>query len=420
VPERWKSVRIHAVSVPALFSQTPVETVDARDVGGLSSLLDSVAGFAGGRPTTAAGASTLEVPAADADGPGDRTDGAAVSNEGLDRTFRTLSTLIETYGVSGHEAPVREAITKMLPAWARPQVDARGNLTVSFGSGGRPLVFVAHMDEVGFEITAIEEDGSARVRTRGGMYLSLYEAHPVVVLTPRGHVAGVMSPRRDYASAVESQPALDRLAIYFGTGSAAETRALGVDAGQSATIRKAFATLGPDRATGRSMDDRAGCAALILALHQIDPAAVQNPVTFAWVVEEETGLGGASFMAGGGMKVHTAFAVDTFVATDTPVDVQRVGAARLGQGAVLRGLDSRTLVRPEVIDRIVGLAREASIPLQIGMTSGGTDASAFSASGAIDAGLSWPGKYSHSPVEVLDRRDLDNLVKLIVTLARSY
>ncbi|MBK5257833.1 MAG: peptidase M42, partial [Vicinamibacteria bacterium] len=91
-----------------------------------------------------------------------------------------------------------------------------------------------------------------------------------------------------------------------------------------------------------------------------------------------------------------------------------------GAGAVLRGLDNRTLVPAEVIDRITGLARENKIPLQIGVTGGGTDASPFSAKGAIDVGLSWPGRYSHSPVEVMDRRDLESLTRLIVVLALTY
>jgi len=167
------------------------------------------------------------------------------------------------------------------------------------------------------------------------------------------------------------------------------------------------------------MDDRNGSVALLLALQKIDPATVENQVTFAWSVEEETGLTGAQHLAKR-FQPDTAFAVDTFVSTDTPVDIQRLAGAKLGQGAVLRVLDSRTIVPPHIVDRIVGVARDAKIPLQLGTTSGGTDSSAFSAGGAIDVGLSWPGRYSHSPVEIMDKRDLEALVRLIVALARNY
>ena len=90
-----------------------------------------------------------------------------------------------------------------------------------------------------------------------------------------------------------------------------------------------------------------------------------------------------------------------------------------GKGAVLRVLDGSTIVAPEVVDRIVALAKDGGVPLQLGVTLGGFDSSAFSQWGAIDVGLSWPGRYSHSPVEVIDRRDLESLARLITTLARN-
>ena len=147
--------------------------------------------------------------------------------------------------------------------------------------------------------------------------------------------------------------------------------------------------LAGSRLTVRAMDDRVGCAALVEALKLIDPATLTNRVTFVWSVEEETGLTGATAVANDlrAQKVHTAFAIDTFVSTDTPVDGQRVAHAPLGGGAVLRGMDSRSLVTPSAIDRITALAAEAQIPLQIGVTAGGTDAGPFSAIGAMDVGL---------------------------------
>ena len=411
LPAKWKALPSRTVHVPVLFAQTPVETVDARDVDALAEWIAGEMGL----PALEAAVGTGGTGAAGAPGAPDAP--GAPGATGL--PFDTLGALIETYGVSGHEAPVREQILKRLPSWAKPQVDARGNVTVTFGSGGKPLVFVAHMDEVGFEITSIAADGTAAIRTRGGMYLSLFEAHPVLVQTAAGQVPAVLAPRRGYTTATTSQPEVDALSVYFGTASAAETSALGVAAGQGATIRKAFARLGTHRATGRAMDDRNGSTALLLALQQVDPARVANQVTFAWVVEEETGLIGAAHLAAGA-KFDTAFAVDTFVSTDTPVDIQRLAVAKLGGGAVLRVLDSRTIVPPPIVDRIVAIARDAKVPMQLGTTSGGTDASAFSAGGAIDVGLSWPGRYSHSPVEVMDARDLDALVKLILAVARNY
>lgn len=294
-----------------------------------------------------------------------------------------------------------------------------GNVIVRFGQGGKSLLFIAHTDEVGFEIAAIQEDGTATVRARGGMYLSLYEAHPVMVHTPVGPRGGVLAPRHEYGIATVLEPEIASLRLDTGAKTRVEAEALGFAAGQSITPRKDLAKLGEHRATARAMDDRNGSTALLMALAQLDPTTLGNRVTFVWSVEEETGLAGAAFIALK-EKFDTVFAVDTFVSSDTPVDSRRLAYAPLGQGAVLRGLDNRTLVGADVMDRITALAKESGIPLQIGVTGGGTDASPFAAKGAVDVGLSWPGRYSHSPVEVMDRRDLAALTKLIVTLSQKY
>ena len=411
LPEKWKSLAVKTAHVPVLYAQSVVETVDAKDVEAMAEWIASTLGLPplGASPDAPAG---TVAPSA----PGTSGTQAPFGTAG---TLGTLGTLLLLNGVSAHESPVRDEIVSRVPAWAKPRVDEKGNVIVTFGTGGKPLVFIAHMDEVGFEVTRLMPDGTAEIRTRGGMYLSVFEGHPVLVQTANGTVPAILAPRQNYTTAKESQPTADALHVFFGTNNEAETTALGVAPGQALTIRKEFMRLGTHRATGRAMDDRVGSTALLLALQQIDPKTVSNEVTFAWSVEEETGLTGAAHLASQ-LPVDTAFAVDTFVSTDTPVDIQRLAGAKLGSGAVLRVLDSRTIVPPHIVDRIVAIAKGAKIPLQLGTTSGGTDASAFSAHGAMDVGLSWPGRYSHSPVEVMDARDLDALVRLIVVLARNY
>jgi putative aminopeptidase FrvX len=404
VPKEIASAGTHIAMLPVRYAQTPVETVDAKDVDLLARLIAGAVGFGALVPD------------------GDDALGVSKSDSFRDEplTVATLADLIGAPGVSGHEGPVRDAILKRMPSWAKPQVDSKGNVRVTFGPpNGKAIVFMAHMDEVGFEITNVMPDGTATIRTRGGMYLSVYEAHPVVVYTPNGRVAAVLAPRRGYPASKTAQPDVKELVLDFGTTSQAETAALGVALGHSATVRKELTSLSGHRSTGRAMDDRNGSTAMLMALAKIDPAKITNRVTFAWTVEEETGLAGAAFIAGE-MAVDTAFAIDTFVSSDTPVDNDRIANLPLGRGAVLRGLDSRTIVPAPIIDRIVGIARNRKIPLQVGVTSGGTDASVFSERGAIDVGLSWPGRYSHSPVEVMDRRDLDALIALIAALVVEY
>jgi putative aminopeptidase FrvX len=400
VPAAWPAAVVQSVALPVLFMQTPVETVDSADVAGLTTLLRAAAGLPKGG-TSVVGSVPGSVP------------------EQPRGPFVNLAPLVETYGVSGHETAVREAVAKQLPKWAKPEVDAKGNLTVSFGQGPGPeMLFVAHTDELGCEVTDVREDGMASVR-RCGVYAANMEAHPVIVHTGQGMVPAVFAPRSGYQRATEWQPGAADQLVYFGTGTRAATEALGVSKGDTVTVRKRFQLLAGSRATGRSIDDRAGCAALTLALAKIDPSRVPGRVTFAWDVEEETGLFGAGVLA---ERMHPAyvFAVDTFVSSDTPIDPQRYARNPLGSGAVLRAVDSSSISPPEVVARVKKLAAARGIPVTVGMTSGGNDGSQFSKVGSVLLPLSWPGRYSHSAVEVIDGRDLQALVDVIVALVSDW
>lgn len=397
-----RGLETHVIAVPSRYAQTPAETVDARDIESAARVLAEAVGLGALGPAVSLDPSP-EPPATPFAEP----------------DLRLLAGLIRAYGVSTREEPVRAEVLRHLPAWAKPEVDKKGNVIVRLGQGGKRLLFVAHTDEVGFEVASINDDGTAAVRPLGGMYFSLYEAHPVMVHTGNGPREAVLAPRRNYSTSTALEPELSALSLDTGAKSRAQAESLGFAVGQSITPRKDLVKLGDQRATARSMDDRNGSTALLQALSRLDPKTVKNQVTFAWSVEEETGLAGASFIAEK-EKFDTAFAIDTFVSSDTPVDSRRLAYAPLGKGAVLRGLDNRTLVPAEVMDRIMALAKEGEIPLQIGVTGGGTDAAPFSAKGSVDVGLSWPGRYSHSPVEVMDRRDLESLTRLLVVLAQKY
>ena len=396
----WRSARIQTVAVPAQFAQTPVETVQDDDIAAMTGLLRAATGLTGG----VVGGTVSGIPA------------RPVPPAGM---FGLLAPLVEAYGVSGHETAVREEVAKRLPSWAKPAVDAKGNLTVTFGQGGQEVLFVAHTDELGYEIVTIQEDGTATVRKRGGFFDSLLEAHPVLAHTARGQVPAIVAPRPNYQRAAESQPKAEEVLIDFGTTSRQQTEALGVAKGDTLTVRKTFTTLAGSRASARAIDDRAGCAALLAALAKIDPARVTNRVTFAWVVEEEIGLAGSGVLA---ERLHPAyaFAVDTFVSSDSPVDPQRMAHIPLGTGAVLRAVDNSSITPPETVARIRALAAARQVPTTVGVTSGGNDGSQFSKAGSIVVPISWPGRYSHSPVEVIDGRDLDALVNLIVVLVNEF
>jgi len=332
-------------------------------------------------------------------------------------TATLLKTLADVYGVSGHEHKVREQIIASLPSWARQKAttDNEGNLVVEVGPDRDPVIFVAHQDEVGFEITSIANDGTVSLRTRGGLFQSLWEGQPALLhfdgLPNSSSLRGIFVPRE---TATAKQP--EALTAWFGVD-AAGLKQLGVTTGLSVTADKHSTRLGINRFTARALDDRAGSTALIMAARRLDLPTLNRKVIFAWSVREETGLEGAIALARRYGTVRRVYSIDTFVSSDSPAESSRFAFAPLGQGAVIRGLDNATAIPAAEIDRLINMAKLQRIPLQVGATNGGTDGSEFTRYGVINISLSWPGRYSHSPVEVLDLRDLQSLSRLIYAIA---
>jgi putative aminopeptidase FrvX len=321
--------------------------------------------------------------------------------------------LADVAGVSGHERAVREAVIAALPKWARDRaaVDAKGNIVVTAGAGGDAIAMMAHIDEVGFEITGIQPDGRLTLVNRGGAVLPSWEGVPAYLHFDAAGVEplrGVFIPR-DSGKVRSPGP----LSAWFGLDSA-QLVARGVHVGLSLTAYKRGARLAGTRLTARSSDDRTGVGALLAAVRSIDPSTIKRRVYFVWTVEEEGGLNGArAFGNEHGRELTRVYAVDTFVSSDTPLESPHFAFAPLGGGAVLRGLDDGALSLRAERDRILRIARAAGIPLQVGTTQGSTDGSAVAPWGPPTVGLSWPGRYSHGPAEVLDLRDVASLVKLI-------
>ncbi|HYC33194.1 MAG TPA: M20/M25/M40 family metallo-hydrolase [Gemmatimonadales bacterium] len=309
------------------------------------------------------------------------------------------------------EGPVREAIRRALPEWARPEVDSAGNLVLTVGRGEPGVVFVAHMDEIGFVVRGIAEDGTLDVEPLGGLFPSLWEGRPALVHTGAASVPGVFPPRLP-GSTPSRQPA--SLRVDLGTGSRAATEALGVRQGHTVTSPKEYTRLAGTRATGRSFDDRVGSTALVMAVRGLEPARLRHTVVFVWSTREEIGLEGARAAAAAlGLRAARVHAVDTFVSSDSPLDPHTFALAPLGRGAVARALDNSSVTPPVLLDSLTALARARGIPLQVGSTNGGNDGSVFGAYGVPDVPLAWPLRYSHSPVEVVDLRDVVALAELV-------
>jgi putative aminopeptidase FrvX len=401
------------LGVASLFPVTPAETISTADVAALETLLYRYA--AGTGPESGEGTS-----ATDGHGPGE---------------IPPIQSLTETYGVSGHEERVREQVKKLLPGWAKPQTDAAGNLVLKLGgakanSSAPKLVFIAHMDEIGYQVRSIEPDGRLTMDVLGGGYTEFFLGHVMLLQKADGSsVAGVLELPSGW-----DQPAFewphgpkamdDAVHLYVGTHSTEETQKLGIKVGDWATIPKKYRPLIGTRANARSFDDRVGCAALIAAVKALGPDVGDRQVTFIWSTEEEVGLKGAAAaaerMAKDGTSPDFVFAIDTFVSSDSPIESKRFADAEIGKGFVIRAVDNSNIAPREYVDRVVKLAHENKIPVQYGVTGGGNDGAVFVRYGAVDVPLGWPLRYAHSPGEVIDTHDLDALGKIVVVLAKKW
>ena len=388
--EIWKNPRTAAaLTLGVENAGSPVEVVSGP---GLEKIANLLAEFAGIRAPAQPGAAR---PAAIAEKPGS-----------------TLESLINLFAVSGHEAPVRQAIVDLLPPWARraSRVDEKGNLIVAVGEKPERL-FLSHMDELGFEVMEVEQDGKLWIETRGGGTPDFFEWHPGLFHTGSKTLPAILLGPEGEAGGASLRTELD-----IGAASAEEARAMGARLGATATVRKKWRPLLGSRVSARSLDDRAGCAVLLETLRSIKPEEIKQPTWFVFTVAEETGLHGAEFLAGS-LSPKEVYAIDTFVSSDSPLESQRFAAARLGEGFVIRAMDTSGITPRAAVVRVAELARQNGIPVQYGVTSGANDGSKFVSKGAINVALGWPLRYSHSPVEVADLKDIGALAKIVRLLA---
>ncbi len=410
-PAKWAHL-----GIAAAWADTPVEMLDRADLRALVSLL-------------AAYVAAPKVP----DEPLKRAHSRGVRGPlGTPSSLvQMLSHLVATNGASGHEQPVREAVKGLLPKWAQPKTDEAGNLILHAGdpaadSRAPQILFIAHMDEIGFAVQSISNDGCLEVSLLGGMNLDFYQGHPVAIHTSTGDRWGILELPNGWDEPNFTWPATqDRaLRVDVGARSPAEVAKLGIRIGNSITIPKAYRSLLGTRASARSLDDRVGCAALISAVRALGGPLRGRNVTFVWSTGEELGLHGAAALAGRlaakGRKPDYVFAVDTFVSSDSPLESKRFADAPLGQGFVIRAVDDSNIVARNLVARVEGLARSNHIPVQAGVTGGGADDAAFVPYGVAAISLGWPLRYSHSPGEVIDTRDADALARILAVLARNW
>ncbi|MCL4523844.1 MAG: M20/M25/M40 family metallo-hydrolase [Acidobacteria bacterium] len=431
--------RFAHLSIATAWASTPAEAIDSADLTSLAALLKLYA-------------QTTITP------PGAFDQVRAIFTlmrppTELSKNEKILQALVESYGMSEHEALVREEVLKQLPAWAKPETDKAGNLVLRLPvaktlAKPKKILFVAHMDEIGYAVRAITADGRLEVQSRGGGIAEFFSGHVVLVHAEKGMRPGIIElpagwdqpnfewPRGGAAAAAAAAaqgqaPRATRVDV--GARTPLEVAQLGIKVGDWITVPKKYRKLFGTRANGRSFDDRVGCAALVSAVWalgstpqggQAAPTGLPVDVTFVWSTGEEIGLVGAKAvadrLAAEGAAPDFVFAVDTFVSADSPLESKRFGDAPIGKGFVIRAVDNSNITDRKYVDKVIALAKKNQIAVQYGVTGGGNDGAVYLRHGAVDIPVGWSLRYSHSPGEVIDTRDLDALARIVAAIARAW
>ncbi|MEM0083124.1 MAG: M42 family metallopeptidase [Candidatus Nezhaarchaeales archaeon] len=337
-----------------------------------------------------------------------------------------LRRLSEAHGPPGFEDEVADIIVSELRGYVDGFVkDSLGNLIAYKGSGDKSLMLAAHMDEIALIVKSIDDKGFIRFAKLGGIWDQLLVGQQVIVHGSKGRVRGVIGSKAIHVMKDEERRQLltyDKMFIDVGARSADEVKEMGIEVGNFITIDKRLVELANGLVAGKAFDDRAGCAALVQALKEAKPRC---KVYAAFTIQEEVGLKGAT-VAGYAIKPTVGVAVDTTIAGDHPNIEPHEAPIKVGSGPVVVVADGRRdslsggLIPNPVVKRwIVRVAQERGIPIQFEVLEGGTtDATAIQLSreGVPSGVIAFPTRYVHTFQEVLNLRDLEKVVTLLVGL----
>lgn len=316
-----------------------------------------------------------------------------------------LKKLLLSYGATGREDGVREVIGEMVAPYVDElRVDALGNLIATKKGAGKRVMLAAHMDHIGFVVTAIDEKGFLRVHNVGGISRKVSLNRHVVF---ENGVSGLVS----YEVQEDNPADTSMLKLFIDIGCTSREQAEAqVQLGDVAVYAPDVFEMG-DCLAGPAMDNRAGCAVAIGALRALKDCP--NEVVCVFTVQEEVGLRGAK-AAAYEVNPDLGIALDVTLSGDTPKG-NRI-AVELGKGIAVKVMDSSLICNPALVAKLEAVAEREGIAYQREvLTAGGTDASAIQLSrGGVAAGvLSVPCRYVHSATEMVNISDLEGGARLL-------
>lgn len=350
---------------------------------------------------------------------------AALPAAAQDRTRDLLRELADAPGPSGFEEPVRKImLERMKPLADDIRFDGLGSVIARQGSTGPRIMIAAHMDELGGIVRRTTPGGFLTMQMLGGWLDQAIAGQRWTILGSKGPVHAVSSIRDVHLAPQEERGQLIRRDAVFldvGATDAAGVAALGIGPGDPVVPDSPFIDLnGTGNYAGKAWDDRIGCAVMLVAMERLKTTGHPNQVFFTATVQEEIGLRGARASTAI-VKPDIGIAIEGGVTGDSGGARPEESQVQLGSGPGLFLYDSSALPNRKLVALIKATAKQAALPLQLDLVQGYGDDSAEMQTvggGAPTVNQVVPARYTHVHTGIVNRRDFDQMVDLVVALVR--
>jgi len=273
----------------------------------------------------------------------------------------------------------------------------------------------AHMDEIGFIVTHIDDKGFIRFHTLGGFDPKTLTAQRVIVHGKKD-VIGVMASKPIHVMSPEERNKVAKTKDYFiDTGMSADEVKELISVGDPITREREFIEMG-ECVNGKSLDNRLAVFILIETLRALKDKTVPYDIYGVFTVQEEVGIRGANVSA---LRVNPdfGFGLDTTIAFDLPGAAEHEKITRLGEGTAIKIMDASTICDYRMVDYMKKTADKHKIKWQPEiLTAGGTDTAGIqrmTEGGSIAGAVSIPTRHLHQVIEMAHKEDIDRSIKLL-------
>lgn len=344
----------------------------------------------------------------------------------MDKTLTMMRELTEAPGVPGQEEAVRRVMRRYLEPLGDILTDNLGSIVCrKVGQSDGPKIMLAgHLDEIGFMVTRITDEGYLKFQTLGGWWEQVMLAQRVEIYTRQGPVIGVIGskpphilPPDDRKKPIETKD----MFIDIGATSRDEALSWGVRPGDPVVPVCPFTHMRNDKLLmAKAWDNRLGCALAIEVLNRLQGQSHPNVVYGVGTVQEEVGLRGATTTTNL-IAPDIGIALDTGIAGDMPGVSPDEAESKLGRGPVVLLYDGSMIPHTGLRNLVIDIAEAEGIPLQFDkMSRGGTDAGKIHIFGAgvPSIVIGAPVRYIHTHAAILHYDDFEQTVNLLVAVIK--